>query len=142
MKTIPELVAQLTAATDRAARAETKVEFLSRQISDLRRQVAETGTEPAGIALEQVNVPEESEPEAVADTVDPDHEFFADDVVDEASPEPERHGGLPAGSSSLEGIWDDDTDRASENGPSSSRRDHARDIAAPPRRRWWQRRRA
>jgi DNA-binding transcriptional MerR regulator len=39
MKAIPELMAQLTAATDRAARAETKVEFLTEQIASLREEV-------------------------------------------------------------------------------------------------------
>lgn len=41
LKSIPEIMAQLTAATDRAARAETKVEFLSAQVADLRRRLAE-----------------------------------------------------------------------------------------------------
>jgi DNA-binding transcriptional MerR regulator len=41
LKSIPEIMAQLTAATDRAARAETKVEFLSAQLADLRRRLAE-----------------------------------------------------------------------------------------------------
>ncbi|HYO61059.1 MAG TPA: MerR family transcriptional regulator, partial [Actinomycetota bacterium] len=41
LKSIPEIMAQLTAATDRAARAETKVEFLSAQLVDLRRRLAE-----------------------------------------------------------------------------------------------------
>ncbi|MDQ3982688.1 MAG: hypothetical protein M3271_08420 [Actinomycetota bacterium] len=40
LKSIPEIMAQLTAATDRAARAETKVEFLSAQLADLRRRLA------------------------------------------------------------------------------------------------------
>lgn len=43
LKSVPEIMAQLTAATDRAARAETKVEFLSAQLQDLRRRLAEAG---------------------------------------------------------------------------------------------------
>jgi hypothetical protein len=39
LKSIPEIMAQLTAATDRAARAETKVEFLSAQLAELRRRL-------------------------------------------------------------------------------------------------------
>jgi hypothetical protein len=41
LKSIPEIMAQLTAATDRAARAETKVEFLSAQLAEARRRLAE-----------------------------------------------------------------------------------------------------
>ena len=41
LKSIPEIMAQLTAATDRAARAETKGEFLSAQLTALRRRLAE-----------------------------------------------------------------------------------------------------
>ena len=41
LKSIPEIMAQLTAATDRAARAETKVEFLSAQLSEMRQRLRE-----------------------------------------------------------------------------------------------------
>lgn len=41
LQSVPEIMAQLTSATDRAARAETKVEFLSAQVSELRRRLAE-----------------------------------------------------------------------------------------------------
>ncbi|MDQ3915586.1 MAG: hypothetical protein M3323_09715, partial [Actinomycetota bacterium] len=39
LKSVPEIMSQLTAATDRAARAETKVEFLSAQLTELRRRL-------------------------------------------------------------------------------------------------------
>lgn len=55
LKSIPEIMAQLTAATDRAARAETKVEFLSAQVSDLRRKLAEA---EAGDGSTTVTLPE------------------------------------------------------------------------------------
>lgn len=42
LKAIPELMSQLTAATDRAARAETKLEFLSGQVTNLKEQLEET----------------------------------------------------------------------------------------------------
>jgi hypothetical protein len=41
LKAVPELMTQLTAATDRAARAETKLEFLTEQITTLREQLAQ-----------------------------------------------------------------------------------------------------
>ena len=41
LKSIPEIMSQLTAATDRAARAETKVEFLSAQLAELRKRLAD-----------------------------------------------------------------------------------------------------
>jgi hypothetical protein len=60
LQSIPEIMAQLTAATDRAARAETKVEFLSAQIADLRRRLAEAEAGRDGGA--GVVVPEAWEP--------------------------------------------------------------------------------
>ncbi|MGH2752869.1 MAG: hypothetical protein ACRDLB_00390 [Actinomycetota bacterium] len=41
LKAVPDLMTQLTAATDRAARAETKLEFLSGQVTTLREQLKE-----------------------------------------------------------------------------------------------------
>ena len=81
LKSIPEIMAQLTAATDRAARAETKVEFLSAQLADVRRRLAEaeagraSGGEPvtlpeawevtddsAAIAAEEASAPADEAP--------------------------------------------------------------------------------
>jgi hypothetical protein len=64
LKSIPEIMAQLTAATDRAARAETKVEFLSAQLADLRRRLADAeagrdGGGPAATVPEAWETPEE-----------------------------------------------------------------------------------
>lgn len=135
MKTIPELVAQLTAATDRAARAETKVEFLSRQVNDLRRRLADV-PEEGEMALEQVNVAEEQDVEPTAGA---DPGFFDDDVDDalERGPEGEESGR----GSSLEGIWDDDAGTSLDSGHAPPRDSgHTRDISSPPRRRWWRRR--
>ncbi|MDQ3951889.1 MAG: MerR family transcriptional regulator, partial [Actinomycetota bacterium] len=62
LKSIPEIMAQLTAATDRAARAETKVEFLSSQLADLRRRLAEAEQQrdaaAAREAVAEVTLPE------------------------------------------------------------------------------------
>ena len=55
LKSIPEIMAQLTAATDRAARAETKVEFLSAQLADLRRRLADA--EATRDAVAEVTLP-------------------------------------------------------------------------------------
>lgn len=148
LKTIPELVAQLTAATDRAARAETKVEFLSRQVNDLRRQLTSTpGPDGAGeMALEQGQVTEpeaEAEAEPEAESPPESSSLFEDDVE---APE-EGVSGEPSellGDTSLEGIWEDDApERTLERGSSSSRSESSRprDISARPRRRWWQWRR-
>ncbi|HEX2295486.1 MAG TPA: hypothetical protein VHN37_09275 [Actinomycetota bacterium] len=66
LKSIPEIMAQLTAATDRAARAETKVEFLSAQVADLRRRLAEAeagrDADPAAAIPEAWGSPPEAEP--------------------------------------------------------------------------------
>lgn len=59
LKSIPEIMAQLTAATDRAARAETKVEFLSAQLTDLRRRLAEAEAAGDAAAGATVTLPEE-----------------------------------------------------------------------------------
>jgi hypothetical protein len=58
LKSIPEIMAQLTAATDRAARAETKVEFLSAQLADLRRRLAEAEAAGAPAGADPVTLPE------------------------------------------------------------------------------------
>jgi hypothetical protein len=58
LKSVPELMAQLTAATDRAARAETKVEFLSAQLQDMRRRLAEAEAEAGRTPSPQPTVPE------------------------------------------------------------------------------------
>lgn len=68
LKSIPEIMAQLTAATDRAARAETKVEFLTAQLTDLRRRLAEAETGGEGEAA--VVLPEVwEEPEDPVETL-------------------------------------------------------------------------
>jgi hypothetical protein len=140
MKTIPELVAQLTSATDRAARAETKVEFLNRQVNDLRRKLAEMPEDAGEMALEQTNVVEEEVQEDAPETEERlDSAFFADDLEEEQETAGEELSPTTIGAASLESIWDDD---ASDTGLQGSRRDQARDITAPPRkRRWWHRRR-
>ena len=63
LESIPEIMGQLTAATDRAARAETKVEFLSAQLADLRTRLAEAeaGAGPGPPSV--VTLPEEWEPQ-------------------------------------------------------------------------------
>lgn len=50
LKAVPELMSQLTAATDRAARAEMKVEFLSQQLEALRDWVRQVELLPGGPA--------------------------------------------------------------------------------------------
>ncbi len=57
LKSIPEIMAQLTAATDRAARAETKVEFLSAQLAEARRRLAEVEAEGRSLRAEPVTIP-------------------------------------------------------------------------------------
>ena len=75
LQSIPEIMAQLTAATDRAARAETKVEFLSAQVADLRRRLAETEAGRDGAGADVVpEVWQEAEPVAatiVEEAADP-----------------------------------------------------------------------
>ena len=61
LKSIPEIMAQLTAATDRAARAETKVEFLSAQLAEMRRRLADAEAAAGAPASEPIAVPEEWE---------------------------------------------------------------------------------
>jgi hypothetical protein len=69
LKSVPELMAQLTAATDRAARAETKVEFLSAQLAEMRRRLAEAEAAAGSRGGEPLTVPEswgkEDDPAAV-----------------------------------------------------------------------------
>lgn len=72
LQSIPEIMAQLTAATDRAARAETKVEFLSAQLADLRRRLADAEAGRGGDAT--IVVPEaweqpEEPPATIAEEV-------------------------------------------------------------------------
>lgn len=79
MKAIPELVAQLTAATNRAARAEMKVEFLGEQLRALREWVGQvdllpersltTTEDPAPNHQESV---EEQPAEPVTEALSPD----------------------------------------------------------------------
>ncbi|HEX2057781.1 MAG TPA: MerR family transcriptional regulator [Actinomycetota bacterium] len=64
LKSIPEIMAQLTAATDRAARAETKVEFLSAQLADLRRRLAEAEQQRDAAAAAREAAAEVTLPEA------------------------------------------------------------------------------
>ena len=80
MKSFPELVEQLAEATDRAARAETKVEFLTERIADLREQL-ESADEPVRIAVSPQSEPDvernragepEPAPEPAVDDRDPD----------------------------------------------------------------------
>lgn len=81
LKSIPEIMAQLTSATDRAARAETKVEFLSAQVAELRRRLADAEAGVTGDGAASVVVPEaweESEPAAA--------------TIAEETPEPEVTG--------------------------------------------------
>lgn len=157
LKTIPELVAQLTAATDRAARAETKVEFLNRQVNDLRRRLAEVPDALPDMALEQgspVDAPAESAAEET--TSASPNTFFHDDGPAEPDRSQNTEAESPGGS--LAGIWADDApEKAAESEPGppdaapadvevesgrSRTTDHPRDIptAAPKRRRrWWRR---
>ncbi|HYP24007.1 MAG TPA: hypothetical protein VEV43_10565 [Actinomycetota bacterium] len=77
LKSIPEIMAQLTSATDRAARAETKVEFLSAQVTELRRRLAEVEAGAATDGTPSAVMPEaweQSEPLAATiaeETPDP-----------------------------------------------------------------------
>jgi hypothetical protein len=46
MKTLPDLIQQLTKATDRAARAEAKVDFLGEQVTDLKQRLESADRPP------------------------------------------------------------------------------------------------
>lgn len=106
LKSIPEIMAQLTAATDRAARAETKVEFLSAQLADLRRRLAEAET--GADAPETIVVPEAWErPEDPAATI-------AEEVADTA-PEPPAWPAPPPGA--LQDVPAEQPAEVSEPGP-------------------------
>lgn len=95
LKSIPEIMAQLTAATDRAARAETKVEFLSAQLADMRRRLEEA--EPGTGRGEPVTLPEAWEAAAEESAAVVAEEAPA---VEEATPaveeEPQGIAGWPA----------------------------------------------
>jgi hypothetical protein len=155
-KTIPELVAQLTSATDRAARAETKVEFLTRQVSELKRKLALAAD--AGVAVPDVQ--DEIEQEIAERVEEPVGEAFAEappappeDSPASVSDEPEGDAGLPAepevpvdeprdvsGADALSSIWAEDAAPAGPGSSGESRR--LRRLPDPPRRRrWWSRRR-
>ncbi|MDQ3958238.1 MAG: hypothetical protein M3273_07960 [Actinomycetota bacterium] len=62
LKSIPELMSQLTAAVDRAARAETKVEFLSAQVAELKQRLRETESRVATVAPGAVSPAASPEP--------------------------------------------------------------------------------
>lgn len=68
LKSIPEIMAQLTSATDRAARAETKVEFLSAQLADMRRRLEEAEQAGGTGRGEPVTLPEAWQTSAVDDS--------------------------------------------------------------------------
>jgi hypothetical protein len=137
-KTIPELVAQLTSATDRAARAETKVEFLSRQVGELKRQLATATDAP---------VPDDLPPELLetpAREPEPESAVARDPMLSVGEPwtATEDHGvdapDATTPSTTLEGIW---ADEPSEREPSNTGRyESPRLPERAPRRRWWQRR--
>lgn len=69
LQSIPEIMAQLTSATDRAARAETKVEFLTAQVAELRRRLAEAEVGRDGATSEVVPQAWEETPEPAAATI-------------------------------------------------------------------------
>lgn len=115
-KTIPELVAQLTSATDRAARAETKVDFLTRQVAELKRQLAETspGTAAAEAAAAEPSGVDEVAPlddgdAPPGDTVVPPGETLAEppDTVAEPADTFAPHDPGAAGPDSLASVFDD-----------------------------------
>jgi hypothetical protein len=152
-KTIPELVAQLTSATDRAARAEVKVEFLTRQVSELKRQLAEAEGSPVApspeeemafapeeaVGLEDEAVPAEAEaPEALGSIFDEPSEAAGSETEVPVDELPARDDG-----DALSSIWAEDAAPASGEGGSSTRETHrVRRLPDPPRRRrWWSRRR-
>lgn len=103
LKSIPEIMAQLTSATDRAARAETKVEFLSAQVAELRRRLAEAEAGATSDGAASVVMPEaweESEPVAATlaeETPDP-----APEVTGWPAPPPDALQDVPAGEGSAD----------------------------------------
>lgn len=147
-KTIPELVAQLTSATDRAARAETKVEFLTRQVSELKRRlaVAAEGGQADAVIDEDVVAPEdgvlEQDAPAVADSLRSVFDEPAGDVAPGETEVPlDEPLDLSGPDDALSFIWAEDAAPSGETGQSAETR-RVRRLPDPPRkRRWWSRRR-
>lgn len=137
LQSIPEIMAQLTAATDRAARAETKVEFLSAQLADLRQRLAETeaggreaaativvpeawerSEDPAATIAEEIPDPA---PEATVWPAPPAEELHESDAseaepAEVAEPGPETIDWTSRDSSAA----DDDDDVAAEEAPAAT----------------------
>ena len=155
LKSIPEIMAQLTAATDRAARAETKVEFLSAQLADLRRRLADAERQgdaaAAREAVAEVTLPEAWDrtepPEETTPATAPapsDARFSLDDIWTKSAASSGDRGDDPSGVD-----WHEPAQSAPgprEDVPSTARPANAPmpdgdDFYGRRRRRWFRRRR-
>jgi hypothetical protein len=99
-QTIPDLVVKVTEMTDRAARAETKVEFLSQQVSTLRRRLREYESESevdrvsddVDVESAQQNARRMEEP-VPEETLPAAHPLVDDELITIPEPSPEAAAG-------------------------------------------------
>jgi hypothetical protein len=145
-KALPDLITDLQAATERAARAEMKVEFLTEKIADLRAQVkeakarpasppAERSVEPQPEHLETTPVIADAEPEIEPETIengrlDRDLDTWEDEDIWDDSEKKRAAANQVAGGTPPD-LWRDDEDRFMALSDGSSDDDPPPDLWAP-----------